>query len=108
MDDFYKLHTELCRAIFNPKRLIILEALREKEMKVSHLADTVDLTQSNLSHHLSILKSRGVVSIRRERNNIYYSIANPNINKTIDLISDILRQRLENQSDLLKKASKDN
>jgi len=52
------------------------------------------ISQANLSQHLAILRSKGVVSTRREGNNIYYSISNPKIIKAYDLISEVLQEML--------------
>jgi len=102
--DFYRMHTELCKAIFNPKRLIIIDALREKEMKVLELAGKTGISQSNLSHHLSMLKSKGVLSVRRDKTNVFYSIDDEKITKAIDLISDILKHKLIKETELIEKA----
>lgn len=102
--DFYRLHTELCKAIFNPKRLVIIDALRQKEMKVLDLAQKTGISQSNLSHHLSILKSRGVLSVRRQKTNIFYSIDDEKIIRAIDLISDILKYKSTKETELIEKA----
>jgi ArsR family transcriptional regulator len=102
--DFYGLHAEFCKSISNPKRQEILEALREKEMTVNELIEETKISQSNLSQHLSILRSKGIVQARREGTNIYYSIANKKIIKAYDLVSQVLMESLASQNKAIKDA----
>jgi ArsR family transcriptional regulator len=102
--DFYRLHADFCKSISNPKRQEILEALREKEMTVNELIEETKISQSNLSQHLSILRSKGIVQSRREGTNIYYSIANKKIIKAYDLVSQVLMESLASQNKAIKDA----
>jgi ArsR family transcriptional regulator len=100
--DFYKLHAEFCKSISNPKRQEILEALREKEKTVNELIEETGISQSNLSQHLAILRSKGIVEARREGTNIYYSICNKKIIKAYDLVSQVLMESLAVQNKTIK------
>ncbi len=102
--DFYRLHADFCKSISNPKRQEILEALREKEMTVNELIEETKISQSNLSQHLSILRSKGIVQARREGTNIYYSIANKKITRAYDLVSQVLMESLASQNKTIKDA----
>ncbi|MFY9916802.1 MAG: metalloregulator ArsR/SmtB family transcription factor, partial [Mycobacterium sp.] len=77
-----------CKAIADPKRLLILDALRHGERAVGDIADELGLTQPNTSQHLAILRDRNVVTTSRSGNTIYYSL---NSRKVIDAI-DLLRE----------------
>ncbi|MFO7768261.1 MAG: metalloregulator ArsR/SmtB family transcription factor, partial [bacterium] len=57
----YQLHSEICKAMANPHRLALVDALRDGEKAVGDLAEELDLTVSNTSQHLSVLKSAGIV-----------------------------------------------
>jgi len=102
--DFYKLHSEFCKTISNPKRQEILDVLREKESTVNELTEKTGISQSNLSQHLAILRSKGIVHARREGTNIYYSITNKKIIKAYDLISQVLMESLASQNKTVKDA----
>jgi DNA-binding transcriptional ArsR family regulator len=93
-DSFYILHADICKTISNPNRQAILDIIRDGEMSVTELVHRTGISQANLSQHLAILRSKGVVSTRRERNNIYYSVSNPKILKAYDLISEVLEEML--------------
>ena len=95
MRELYKIHAELCKVFSNPTRLEILNLLRYKEMSVTELIKKSKLSQANISQHLSIMKSKGIVSSERNGKNIYYKISNPKIIKAFEIIREVLSERLE-------------
>lgn len=102
--DFYRLHAEICRTIASPKRLEILDALRDNEMTVGGLAAKTGMSQANLSQHLAVLRSGGVVSTRRQGNNVYYALADPRIMQAYDLICEMLRETWARQNRVITEA----
>jgi len=103
--DFYTLHSELCKTLSHPKRQEILDNLRQEEMSVTALAKRTTISQANLSQHLAILRTRGIVKARRVGINVHYSIANTKIIKAFDLISEVLKEALLSQSETVKEAT---
>src|SRR5665811_975479 len=89
-EDFYLLHSEMCKTISNPKRQAILDSLREGELTVNEIVEKTGIAQANISQHLSLLKDKGVVNLRRQGNNSFYSISNKKIIEAYDLISCLL------------------
>ena len=65
----------LLKAMSNPVRLLVLCQLAESEKSVGELERVVDVSQSALSQHLALLRSRGLVTFRREGQTLYYSLA---------------------------------
>ena len=100
--ELYQLHAEMCKVFSNPIRLEILNLLRGGELTVSDLIKKTELTQVNISQHLSIMKSRGIVNSRRNGLNIYYKLSTPKIIKAFDIIREILSERLEKNKELAK------
>lgn len=96
--DFYCLHSEMCKTLSNPKRQEILDNLRDSELSVGQLVEATGIAQANLSQHLSILRAKGIVTSRRDGSSIFYRIANPKIIKAFDIMSEVLREALEEQS----------
>ena len=79
----------MMKAIAHPMRLAILGHLSEgKELTVTEIHELVKIEQSTASHHLGILKDKGVLISRREGKNTIYSIKNMNLNKLVECISD--------------------
>ncbi|MBI3588009.1 helix-turn-helix transcriptional regulator [Candidatus Micrarchaeota archaeon] len=92
--ELYKNHSEVCKVFSNPARLEILDLLRGKGASVSELTRRTGLSQANVSQHLSIMKSKGIVSYRRKGKNIYYAISNPKVVKAFDLMREALVENL--------------
>ena len=67
--------TGLLKAMSNPVRLLVLCQLAEGEKSVGELERVVDVSQSALSQHLALLRSRGLVASRRAGQTIHYSLA---------------------------------
>ncbi len=93
--ELYKLHAEMCKVFSNPIRLEILNLLRNKRLSVTELIKKTKLTQANISQHLSIIKSKGIVTSERNGKNIYYRLSNPKIIRAFDIMREVLIERLE-------------
>jgi len=101
MKEIYKLHAEMCKVFSSPIRLEILNLLRDKEMSVTGLIDRSKLSQANISQHLSIMKSRGIVTSERDGKNIFYKLTNHKIIKAFDIIREVLSERLDKNRRIL-------
>ena len=90
----YELHARMCQVFTSPKRLEILNLLKNRELSVGELTKLVRIRQANLSQHLSILREKGIVRTRRSGVIIHYSLANPKIIKAFDIMRELLLERL--------------
>jgi len=102
--EFYLLHSDVCKTLANPKRQEILDCLRKEDKTVNELVKKTGISQANLSQHLSILRSKGIVSTRRKGIHVFYSISNIKIIQAFDLISEVLQDSLSTQSKTVKSA----
>ena len=103
-DNFYRLHADICKTISNPNRQAILGLISNGEMSVTELVNRTGISQANISQHLAKLRSNGVVSTRREGNNVYYSISNPKIIEAYNLISEVLEEILLSKHKVVSEA----
>jgi ArsR family transcriptional regulator len=90
----YRLHADLCRVLTDPKRLMLLDALRDDQLSVGELADAIGTTLPNASQHLAVLRSAGLVEARRSGTTVRYRIAEPAIVRASDIVHDIVAGRL--------------
>ena len=102
MKELYEIHAEMCKIFSNPTRLEILNLLRDEELSVTELIETTKLSQANISQHLSIMKSKGIVTSNRKGKNIYYKLTNPKIIKAFDIIREVLTERLKKNGKIVK------
>ena len=101
--ELYRLKAELCKTFADPKRLIIIEELRQGEKAVGNLAQTLGISQAVVSRHLAILRERGVAKTRREGTNVYYSLTDPRICEACDLVHQILLNQIARSKELAER-----
>lgn len=76
------------------------DLLQEGEKIAGTLSSEMEITKANLSQHLKVMKSKGIVLSRREGVSIYYSIANPKIVEACQLMREVLMEQLDGMSRL--------
>lgn len=69
----------IARALADPKRLCVVERLGQGERSVSDLSRDVGCQVPNMSQHLSVLRSAGLVASRREGSTIFYRLVDQRI-----------------------------
>ena len=79
---------ELFKVFGDTTRIRILFVLFESEMCVCDMAETLNMTQSAISHQLRLLKSSGLIRARRQGKSVFYSL-------TDDHVSTIMKQGWE-------------
>ena len=68
----------------DPTRLKILSLLFKEEMCVCDISTILDMTQSAVSHQLSVLRQNRIIKYRRSGKNIYYSLDDEHIQLIFD------------------------
>ena len=101
----FEMQAELCRTMGNAYRLMILHVLRSGERCVGDLSGLMGLTQPAISQHLAVMRKAGVVTTRRQGQNVFYRLADPQISTACDLMRGILERRVHSRSSLLNGAS---
>jgi len=101
--ELYKLQAELCKTFADPKRLIIISALRNGEKSVGELVELLQSPQAVVSRHLAILRNRGVVQARREGVSIFYSLTNPRIVEACDISRQVLLEQVARNKRMAEK-----
>lgn len=91
-DEMFQLHASVCKGLGDPKRLLIIDALRDGELAVGELCEQTGIAQANASQHLAILRDKGLVRTRRDGQRIYYSLSSPKIIVAVDLLRDVMAE----------------
>lgn len=81
----------VARALGDPKRLCVLESLADGEASVGDLAARVACQVPNMSQHLAVLRSAGLVAARRDGSTVYYRLADPRVLEAYQLLQAIAR-----------------
>ncbi len=101
-DQIYAYHAEMCKVFSHPKRLELINILRDKEMSAGELAERLGLAPANLSQHLSMMRERHILASRKEGNMAYYRIANPRLIEAFDLLREILFEQIRQDAALIQ------
>ena len=94
-EELEDLTAGVCRALSDPKRLMILYALDEGPRSVGELADLLEISQSNVSQHLALLRDRGLVDAERDANRVIYTMRHPRLVKAVDLLRTVMTDELD-------------
>ena len=92
-DDAFRLHADLCKVLTDPKRLLLIDALRQAERCVGDLAEQIGMSLPNASQHLSVLRHAGLVAARREGTTVRYRLVEPRIADACDIVHQIVADR---------------
>jgi len=79
------------RALADPKRLCVLESLASGEQSVGELSATVGCQIPNMSQHLAVLRSAGLVMARREGSTVFYRLTDQRVLEAYHLIQTLAR-----------------
>lgn len=99
--EIQELHAQICQALADPTRIMLLYALAEGPKNVGELAEELDLSQPNVSRHLKLLRERGMAVATREGANVIYSLADKRVIKALDLMREVLNDQLTQRAQLV-------
>lgn len=94
------MHMQVCSALGDPKRILILYMLDDGPKCVNDLAAAMDIPQSTASRHLRVLREHRLVRTERQGTNILYSLACDEIIQALELLRQINTQQVKENLDL--------
>lgn len=97
-----QLEADLCFALADPTRILILYALDEQARNVTELTEELGATQPTTSRHLKILRERGLVNTIRQGTTITYQLADKRLIQALDLLRSVLRDRITHNANLME------
>jgi ArsR family transcriptional regulator len=98
----FERQARICQAFAHPARLQILDLLGSGEQGVSELQETLGIPKTRISQHLTILKSAGVLSTRRNGKQVLCSLAIPEVKQACQMIRKVLEAHLEESHRLIE------
>jgi DNA-binding transcriptional ArsR family regulator len=99
--ELVELTSTLCKALNDPKRLMVLYALADGPRSVGELAATIDAPQANVSQHLAMLRDRGLVGTERRGNRIIYSLRYPEVVAAVETLRGVLAEEVARRQGLV-------
>ena len=93
---------DIFQALAHPTRIAIVEALRDGEVSAGRLIEKLGLEQANASQHFSVLRSKQVVTSRKEGNQVFYSLRDPVLVEVLDILRRYFYSQLSQTMSMLK------
>jgi ArsR family transcriptional regulator len=101
----HQLHAEICAALADPSRILMLYALASRPRSVSDLCADLQLEQPFVSRHLKVLRERGLVTATRVGPNVLYGVTDDRLIEALDLLRGVLRDSLYRRGELARALS---
>jgi DNA-binding transcriptional ArsR family regulator len=97
-DEVFRLHAQICKALSDPSRLLLIVELGTGPRTVGELAHAIGASQPLTSRHLGVLRDKGLVRAERDGAFVRYSLGDRRILAAIDILLDVLGSQLARQS----------
>lgn len=99
-----QMEADLCSALTDPTRLLILYTLDEKPRNVGELAAELQIPQPTVSRHLKVLKDRGLVNGIRQGTTVQYQLTDHRPIEALDILRSLMRDRIAYRANLMDNA----
>ena len=97
---FFELQADICQTLANPKRLQILNLLKNGELSVGAMVTSLEIAKPNLSQHLALMRQKGILATRRDGTTIYYRLATPHIVEACKVMRQVLLEAMAERGSL--------
>ena len=101
LEEVSLLHADICSALADPTRIMLIYAIAEQPSNVGELAAKLCISQPAASRHLKIFRERGLVKSIRLGPNVQYSLTDPRLVEALDLLRLILRDRIAYRASIM-------
>ncbi len=94
MDEVFRLQADILKTLSNPKRLELIHVLAEGPREVGRLAEDLGISQPNVSQHLALMRSVGLVEAERDGREVRYRLSDPEIIVACETMRGVLVRRV--------------
>lgn len=100
-DEISQLQANLCSALADHHRVLLVYALAEKPHTVGELAEQIGLSQPTTSRHLKILREQGLISPVRQGVSVEYHLVDYELIQALDILKNVLRSRIARHASIM-------
>lgn len=101
-----RFKADIFQALAHPTRIAILEFLQDGELSAGTLIEKLGMEQANVSQHLSVLRSKQIVSNRKAGTQVFYSVRDPIIIQVLQLMKIYFHAHLKESMEMLGELEK--
>lgn len=94
-EEVFERQVLICKAFAHSTRLHILELLGRRDWAAGELQEELGVSKANLSQHVTVMKTAGVIVRRRRGKHVYFSLAMPEVKQACQLIRSVLRNQVQ-------------
>jgi ArsR family transcriptional regulator len=105
-EEIQKMRAAVFNALAHPLRIKILEKLREGPCCVCNIIPCVGGEQSNVSHHLAILRKSSIVRSKKRGVEVWYEVTDSTIFDILDLMSSCVLTNLKRSKNILESTTR--
>jgi DNA-binding transcriptional ArsR family regulator len=105
MDEITILQAEVLKTLASPRRLEIVHALARGPLEVGRLAEALGASQPNVSQHLAVLRSSGIVEAERDGREVRYRLSDADVMVACGLMRSVLERRLTRLGEMAANAA---
>jgi ArsR family transcriptional regulator len=95
MDEITILQAEVLKVLASPRRLEILHVLADGPIEVGRLAAVLGVSQPNVSQHLAVMRTAGMVESERDGREIRYHLVDPDVLVACAVMRGVLERRVD-------------
>lgn len=99
-----QLHADICSALADPKRILLIYALADRPRSVNDLAEELGISQPATSRNLKVLRERGLVYTVRQGTTLEYHLTDMRLVDALNMLRQVLRDRLTYRANLMESA----
>jgi len=96
-----RFKAEIFQALAHPTRIAILELLEGGELSAGCLIEQLGIEQANVSQHLAVLRSKQLVTTRKAKTQVFYSLRDPVISRVLQLMKNYFYAHLKESRAML-------
>ena len=100
--EIFQIHSEVCKTLASPIRLMILALLAKKEMSVGEMVEVIGVNLANVSQHLGTLRAKNIVKARKEGQMVFYSLVDKRLIDACHLIRSVILEDMQKRGKLAR------
>ena len=101
-DALRQFKASIFQALGHPTRIAMIEVLRDGELPAGVIIERLGIEQANASQHLSILRSKHIVTSRKEGSQVFYSVRDPLLIEVLDIMRRYFQAHVEEAMSMLQ------
>ena len=105
-DDLRRFKASVFQALAHPTRVAIVEQLRDGELSAGAIIERLGLEQANASQHFAVLRAKNIVTSRKEKNQVFYSVRDPLLIEVLDIMRRYFQAHIEEAMTMLSEMNR--